>query len=77
MKINEVEISATPKSEYSKKIKQLINKAVFQYFLNVKKPHSKLKEVTYAKFQIKLYLSTIEINNKEKELLFNLRENCH
>ena len=66
MEINEDEISATPKSEYKKLVKKLMNKAVFQYFLNINKSFSKINDATYTKFQIQPYLSTIEINNKEK-----------
>ena len=77
MEINEDEISATPKSEYKKLVKKLMNKAVFQYFLNINKSFSKINDATYTKFQIQPYLSTIEINNKEKDLLFNLQANCH
>ena len=36
IEINEEEIIATPKATYKKKIKQLINKAVFKYLMNLK-----------------------------------------
>ena len=39
--------------------------------------HSKLIDITYNKFQIQPYLTTKEKNNSGKELLFNLRSNCH
>ena len=75
--MNEDEISATSKSVYKKKIKDLINKSAFEYFMDLKKGHSKLADVTYNKFQIQPYLRAKELNNSGKELLFNLRSNCH
>ena len=54
--MNEDDIFSTPKSEYKIKMKYLINKAAFKYFLTVKETHSKLNDVTYKKFQIQPYL---------------------
>ena len=45
--------------------------------MDLKKGHSKLADVTYNKFQIQPYLRAKELNNSGKELLFNLRSNCH
>ena len=75
--INEEEIIATPKATYKKKIKQLINKAVFQYLMNLKQGHSKLNDVEYTIFQLQPYMATKTMTNEEKELLFNLRSKCH
>ena len=36
IEINEEEFIATPKATYKKNIKQLINKAVFKYLMNLK-----------------------------------------
>ena len=54
-----------------------MSKSVFEYFLELNNGHSKLIDITYNKFQIQPYLTTKEINNSGKELLFNLRSNCH
>ena len=69
--INENEICSTPKSEYKIKIKSLINKAAFKYFLSVKETHSKLNDITYKKFQIQLYLIAQKLSNQNKQLLYN------
>ena len=42
--INEEEIISTPKGVYKNKIKSLVNKAAYKYFLNLKGTHSKLDE---------------------------------
>ena len=49
--INEKEISEMPKDAYKKKIKVLINKAVFKFFMNIKETQSKLDGVTYSKLE--------------------------
>ena len=71
------EIASTPKSIYKKKIKDLMNKAVFEYLLNEKRAHTKLNDVTYQSFKLQPYLATKTLNNKSKELLYNLRSKCH
>jgi hypothetical protein len=58
MKIDENEIASTPKSFYKKKIKDLMNKAVFEYLLNEKRAHTKLNDVTYQSFKLQPYLAT-------------------
>ena len=75
--INEQEIISTPKEIYKKKIRNLMNKAVFKYFMNLKEGHTKLQGVEYKQFHLQPYLATMTLSNKEKELLFNLRSNCH
>ena len=54
-----------------------MNKPVFEYLMNIKRSHTKLNNVTYKHLQIQSYLVTKNINNKEKELLYNLRSKCH
>ena len=75
--INEEIISATPKREYSKNIKKLINNAVFSYYLTLQQTHSKLSEVDYSELKIQPYLVSNSLNNEEKQLLYNMRSNCH
>ena len=75
--IGEKDIASTPKSAYKKKIKGLMNKSVFEYLMNIKRSHTKLNNVTYKHLKIQSYLATKNINNKEKELLYNLRSTCH
>lgn len=75
--MNEEIISATPKCEYSKNIKKLINNAVFSYYLTLQQTHSKLSEVDYSELKIQPYLVSNSLNNEEKQLLYNMRSNCH
>ena len=75
--MDEEKISETYKSTYKKKIKVLINKAVFKFFMNIKETHSKLDEVTYSKLETQIYLTSSKLKTSEKELLFNMRSKCH
>ena len=75
--INEEEIASTPKSIYKTKIKNLVNKAAFNYFLNIKETHSKLDETLYTQFELQPYLTTSLLTQSEKELLYLLRSKCH
>jgi hypothetical protein len=75
--MDENEIASTPKSLYKEKIKKLIDKSVFEYFINQKRSHKKLNDVTYSNFKIQPYLITHTLNNKQKELLYNLRSQCY
>ena len=75
--INEQEIISTPKEIYKKQIRNLMDKSVFRYFMNLKEGHTKLQGVEYKQFQLQPYLATMTLSNKEKELLFNLRSSCH
>ena len=64
--MNEVEIQATPKEEYKKKIKNMINISAFKQFLKIKEKHSKLDEVHFSELKIQSYLKSSRIQNKEK-----------
>jgi hypothetical protein len=75
--MNEDEIRSTPKSEYKKKIKVLVKKAAFKYFMELKLTHRKLDFVNYDKLQIQPYLVNSNLNNNEKSLLYCLRSHCH
>ena len=48
--MNEESIIQTPKCEYKKAIKALVDKAAFRYFLNKKEGHSKLDKIEYTQF---------------------------
>ena len=75
--LNEEEIISTPKGIYKNKIKKLVNKAAYKYFLNLKETHSKLDEIVYSKFELQPYLTTKMLTQKQKELLYLLRSKCH
>ena len=55
----------------------MVNKAAFNYFLNIKETHSKLDETLYTQFELQPYLTTSLLTQSEKELLYLLRSKCH
>ena len=75
--MNEKEISELSKESYKKIVKDLMNKAVFKFFMNIKQTHSKLDGVQYSRFKIQPYLTSNKIKTTEKELLVNMRSRCH
>ena len=75
--MDEEKISKTYKRTYKKKIKALINKAAFKYFMKLKEKHSKLDKITYTQLKLQPYLSTTNITNKHKQLLYLLRSHCY
>ena len=54
-----------------------MDKAAFKYFLKIKEAHTKLDKIEYTQLRIQPYLSTTLITNKQKQLLYILRSNCH
>ena len=70
--ISDEEINAFSKNEYKKKIKNLIQKAAFNYFLKEKLKHSKLNEVTYCDFKLQPYLIDSQFSKEERNLLTSL-----
>ena len=75
--MDENEIASTPKEEYKKNIKMLVQKAAFKYFLKLKDGHKKLDGVKYDELKIQPYLINTQFNKKERELLYSLRSKCH
>ena len=53
---NDEEILKFSKSDYKDKIKELINKAAFMMFLNLKNSHTKLDDVSSSKVERQPYL---------------------
>ena len=45
--------------------------------MNKKQTHSKLNGLKYSKLETQPYLTSNKLKTTEKELLFNLRSNCH
>jgi hypothetical protein len=77
IQMKEEEIEATPKSQYKKHIKALINKAAFTYLNELKLTHKKLDKVTYSELKVQPYLVSNLLGNTEKTLLYSLRSHCH
>ena len=50
-------------------IKDLLNKAAFKHFIQLKETHSKLNEVQYTGLKIQDYLTTKGLNYKEKNII--------
>ena len=65
------------KIQYKKKIKSLIKKAAFDYFLIEKQRHSKLNEVKYCELKIQSYLKDCRLSREERKLLTSLRSRCY
>ena len=72
--IDENEIRAMSKLQYKNKIKPLVKKAAFEYFLKEKRRHSKLNEVSYNEFKIQSYLKD---SREERKLLTSMRSRCY
>ena len=70
-------ISRTSKEEYKKKIKLLVQKAAFDYYMKLKNEHKKLDGVNYQELKIQPYLTDTQFNQKERKLLYSLRSKCH
>jgi hypothetical protein len=77
MEMNEEDIRSMSKYQYKTKIKALVRKAAFKYFLKLKEKHTKLKNVQYSELKIQPYLQSKSMSNSEAELLYNLRSNCY
>ena len=75
--IIEEDIKLFSKSAYKSHVRSLLNKAVFQHYITLKEGHSKLDELNYTELKTQPYLASKVLHNQEKELLFNLRSNCH
>ena len=75
--MNENDVSEMSKDMYKKVVKDLINKAVFEFLMNQKQTHSKLDEVEYTRLETQPYLKSNTLKTTEKELLFNMRSKCH
>ena len=54
-----------------------MNKAVLKNFMNQKQTRSKLDGVEYSRLEPQPYLTSNNMNNTQKELLFNWSSNCH
>ena len=71
-------IKQTPKDIYSKYIKQKVQQAAFNSYIEIKeKSKTKMKNVKYLKFAIQEYLQSDIFNHEEKKLLFSLRSMCY
>ena len=67
--MDENKILSTPKNNYKKIIKDLVDKTTFQYFLNIKEGHTKLNETLYTDCVMQLYLTPKLLTTSEKKLL--------
>ena len=77
LNITDEEITVFSRLDYKKKIKNLIQKAAFDYFLKEKLKHSKLNGVTYSDFKLQPYLIDSQFSKEERNLLTSLRSRCY
>ena len=61
------------KKEFKKWVKVRIQKAAFEFLLNEKEKQSKIKNISYKKFEMQKYLKSKLFSNEEIELLNKLR----
>ena len=77
LNITDDEIRSMSRQDYKKKIKPLIHKAAFKYFLLQKQGHSKLNEVNYRQLETQPYLKDPRFSLEERKLLTALRSRCY
>ena len=75
--LNEEEIKKTPKIEYKKKIKSLIQSSAFKIYKEKQEGLSKIKDLKYDKLELKSYLKSQLFTKEERTLLVKLRSKCH
>ena len=64
--LDENEIASTPKEEYKKNIKILVQKAAFKYFLKLKDGHKKLDGAKYNELKIQPHLIILSSIRKKE-----------
>ena len=72
---NEEQVARKTKSEFKQEVKIKINNSAFKYLINKQKTHTKIKEIEYSELKIQEYITTHNMTNNEKSLLFSLRSN--
>jgi hypothetical protein len=77
LSMNDEEIKSMSQFQYKKKIKLLIQKAVFEYFVTEKQKHSKLDDIGYTDLRIQPYLKDPSFSKDERALLTSLRSRCY
>ena len=75
--ICEDEIQSLSKIEYKKIVKELIQQAVFKYYLKKKVKHTKLDQITYNTLKVQSYLTDSRFSREERELVAALRSRCY
>ena len=77
IQMNEEKIMHTLKNAHKEEIKSAIQKAAFKYFMEIKEGHKKLDNVKYEDFKIQQYLTSKLFNQKERQMLYLMRSQCH
>ena len=72
--MTETEITTVSKTKFKKLVKERISDAAFKYLLEVKQKHSKMKKISYKKFELSKYLSSPLFNTESRALLLALRK---
>ena len=73
MNLDEEEISTQCKNTYKRNIKTKLRENVFRDLKNIQRNHQKIKDITYNKFDMQMYMKTHTLKNQEVTLLFSLR----
>ena len=67
-------VESTGIEAFRNKVKNEIRKAAFEYFKNIQKNHTKVKDIKYEMTETKPYLKSLLFSNEEKQLLFSLKK---
>ena len=73
IQLSEKELISMSKYRFKKLIKTKISLAAFEYLENLRNGHKKGKNINYDKLDIQNYMTSNQLNNEEKTLLFKLR----
>ena len=71
-------LKSIPKDIFLKQVKEKVTKAAFKSYLLLKETNkTKMKQLTYDKFQMQEYLTSSEFNRDEIKLLYSLRSKTY
>ena len=75
--MDEMKIAEKSEQSYKNEIKEKVKNATFKEYIRLKKTHSKIKDITYDKFEIAPYLKSPLFTNEEVNILYALRSRSY
>ena len=73
LEMDDSEIELLSKSKFKKIIKEKISNTTFNYLIELKQKHSKMRKLSYKKFEVSKYLCSPLFNTESRALLLALR----
>ena len=73
LNLTEESIKNMKKDKFKTLLKQKVSEAAFHYLENIKKTHSKAKNISYNNLEMQPYMKCSNFTTNEKLLLFKLR----